>query len=375
PFIENIFKDWSNNLHVAEKIALLQNMERHPFVAGILLRDKSVKLPEAELSSLIERLSNGNQDAHKPLCEAVIASLNKELENPGIQQTLRNIVDRNAEFLEPVARVLAKVPGQDNAKLLVRGLGTTSVELTRELVKALQKSEYSPAPEDPEPYRLVILAFSRLPEKDRPLVIQLLHKWKQLRFSAEGNDLSAEITGWSRWYTQQFPKATTLPAVSVMTASSKWKIEELRDYLEKDPRGRKGDVTRGKAVFTKANCIKCHKFGSEGEGLGPDLTTLKSRFQRYDTLEAILDPSKVISDQYRGTVLVTVNGQTISGLAAFQGETITVLQSDGSKITLNKADVESQVASTVSPMPEKLLDDLPLEEIADLFSYLESDPK
>ena len=114
------------------------------------------------------------------------------------------------------------------------------------------------------------------------------------------------------------------------------------------------------------------KGASEGEGLGPDLTTLKSRFQRADTLEAILDPSKTISDQYRGTVIVTANGQTITGLAAPQGDSVTVLQTDGTKVTLKKADIESQVASTVSPMPEKLIDELTLQEIADLFAYLES---
>jgi putative heme-binding domain-containing protein len=89
----------------------------------------------------------------------------------------------------------------------------------------------------------------------------------------------------------------------------------------------------------------------------------------------MLDPSKVISDQYRGTVLVTQNGQTISGLAAPQGDNITVLQADGTKVNLKKNDIESQVASTVSPMPEKLLDELTLQEIADLFAYLESTPK
>src|SRR5205814_933438 len=123
-----------------------------------------------------------------------------------------------------------------------------------------------------------------------------------------------------------FPKEPPLPNVTAVLPTSKWKFEELLTYLEKDEQGKNGDVARGRAVFDKANCLKCHKFGSIGEGLGPDLTTLKSRFKRADVLESILYPSKVISDQYRGSVIVTKKGETITGLAAPQGDVITVLQ-------------------------------------------------
>ena len=92
-------------------------------------------------------------------------------------------------------------------------------------------------------------------------------------------------------------------------------------------------------------------------------------------LESVLFPSKVISDQYRSVVIVTKKGQTINGLAAPQGDTITVLQADGSKVTLQKNEIEQQFASLVSVMPEKLFDTLTQEEIADLFAFLESEPK
>ena len=74
-------------------------------------------------------------------------------------------------------------------------------------------------------------------------------------------------------------------------------------------------------------------------------------------------------------MVVTVNGQTITGLAAPQGDSVTILQTDGTKVTVKKSEIESQIASTVSPMPEKLIDELTLQEIADLFAYLESVPK
>jgi putative heme-binding domain-containing protein len=88
-------------------------------------------------------------------------------------------------------------------------------------------------------------------------------------------------------------------------------------------------------------------------------------------LESIIYPSKVISDQYRSTQIVTLDGQTYNGLAAPMGDTVTVLLQDGSKVTLKKGDIERQFASLVSVMPERLLDELTLEEIADLFALLE----
>ena len=91
-------------------------------------------------------------------------------------------------------------------------------------------------------------------------------------------------------------------------------------------------------------------------------------------LESIVYPSKVISDQYRSTLIETKKGQQVTGLAAVQGDVVTVLLSDGSKVSLKKDEIERQYASLISVMPEKLLDLLEKPEIADLFAYLESDP-
>jgi hypothetical protein len=51
-----------------------------------------------------------------------------------------------------------------------------------------------------------------------------------------------------------------------------------------------------------------------------------------------------------------------------------VLLSDGTKTTVRKDQVDQQFAALTSVMPEKLLDLLTKEEIADLFAFLESDP-
>src|SRR5436190_8505516 len=106
-------------------------------------------------------------------------------------------------------------------------------------------------------------------------------------------------------------------------------MQDLLAFLDKNP---KTYIANGRVLFEKAQCIKCHKYGKEGEGIGPDLTTLSKRFKRTDVLESIYYPSKVISDQYRSTLFITKKGQQVHGLAAVQGDQITVLLIDGNKI-------------------------------------------
>ena len=83
----------------------------------------------------------------------------------------------------------------------------------------------------------------------------------------------------------------------------------------------------------------------------------------------------MISDQYRSTTVTTVNGQQLTGLVATQGDMISVVLHDANKVALKRDEVESQVASLISVMPEGLLESLARGEIADLFAFLESEPK
>jgi putative heme-binding domain-containing protein len=148
-------------------------------------------------------------------------------------------------------------------------------------------------------------------------------------------------------------------------------FDDLLTFLDADG-VKRGDRERGRVVFEKADCLRCHRHGNVGGGLGPDLITLARRFTRRTMLEAIVYPSKDISDQYRAMVLVTNRGVTLVGQVSSRGDKLVVQQSDGRRITLRKKDVEDQYPSPVSPMPEGLLDGLSKNEIADLFAFLES---
>src|SRR2546425_9227693 len=73
----------------------------------------------------------------------------------------------------------------------------------------------------------------------------------------------------------------------------------------------------GKTAFAAAQCILCHRIGegrdAVGGVIGPDLTSIASRFPRRDIAESIINPSKIIDDKYRNTLFTTTDSGTILG--------------------------------------------------------------
>lgn len=154
-------------------------------------------------------------------------------------------------------------------------------------------------------------------------------------------------------------------------AQSKYAFDELVSYLEAHP----GNARRGLAVLNKARCLACHRFGMQGEATAPDLTTVAQRFRRPEIVESLVYPSKVIADQYRGKTFVLKNGRTITGMPlAEKDNAVTILLPNITKETLTKADIDEVLPAALSTMPEGLLNDCSLEEIADLFALLEAGP-
>ncbi len=152
-----------------------------------------------------------------------------------------------------------------------------------------------------------------------------------------------------------------------------WKMELLQPQLAKIDKGR--NFQRGKDAYFAGQCIKCHRFGNDGGTVGPDLTAVSSRFARRDILESIIEPSKVISDQYQNIVVNTLSGKKVIGRLMDENTDKLVLQPDPlspERVVIKKEDVETREPSKISPMPEHLVDVLTEEEILDLIAYLES---
>lgn len=150
-------------------------------------------------------------------------------------------------------------------------------------------------------------------------------------------------------------------------------FQEISEYLEYDIMTyEKGNPARGEKVFMRSKCVNCHVFGKIGKGGGPDLSTVVKRFRRKEILEAILYPSKVISDQYQAFNVDLKGGDTQSGMLAGENDdTLTLIDATGQRIEIKKSDIKERRPSTVSIMPEGLLDTMNLQDLVDLILFLE----
>jgi putative heme-binding domain-containing protein len=141
------------------------------------------------------------------------------------------------------------------------------------------------------------------------------------------------------------------------------------------------DFKNGQRSYAAARCIVCHRFNGDGGATGPDLTQTAGRFSLKDLSEAIVEPSKVISDQYKASVVSTKSGKVYTGRIVSETKDTLVLvidPEDSTKVVeLKKSDVEETVPSPVSLMPQDLLKQLNENEVLDLLAYLLSrgDPK
>ncbi len=153
-----------------------------------------------------------------------------------------------------------------------------------------------------------------------------------------------------------------------------WTVDELSPLLDRVGHGR--DFLSGKNAFNDAQCVLCHRFGNEGGSVGPELTGVFSKYSRRDILESLLEPSKVVSDQYQNFNIFKKDGDDVSGrIIDENAERIVVLPNmlaPETTVEVVLADIARREPSTVSPMPNGLLDNLTQEEILDLIAYMEA---
>ena len=151
--------------------------------------------------------------------------------------------------------------------------------------------------------------------------------------------------------------------------------QEIYEYQLFNPSRTPADVAAGRAIYEE-KCAVCHRFGAIGDDVGQDLTTLNSRFQKKDILESILWPSRTVSDRYESMIIETDRG-VIEGLLVREDSETLVVRTAGAEerlLEIPKARVKERRLSTISLMPEGLLDEFNQREIADLIAFLQAAP-
>lgn len=141
-------------------------------------------------------------------------------------------------------------------------------------------------------------------------------------------------------------------------------IEELKVALHKA-----GNVENGKKMFV-AHCAKCHKHGTEGTTIGPDLTGFGVH-PREELAIAILDPSRSVEGNFKLYRVTTADERTILGILGAQtGTTTEIIDAEAKKHAIAKSDIVSMKETDKSLMPEGFEKIMKPGELADLLEFL-----
>lgn len=142
---------------------------------------------------------------------------------------------------------------------------------------------------------------------------------------------------------------------------------------------KKASFENGRGLFHAIGCAACHRFAGLGGDIGPDITSIRTKFSADYVLESIIDPSSVISDQYGSFTVTLKNGEMQTGLVVEKDDTVDIYPAVNAAeaITVKKSEVAKIEQSPVSQMPPGLINGLNAEEVRDLIAYLMSggDPK
>lgn len=129
------------------------------------------------------------------------------------------------------------------------------------------------------------------------------------------------------------------------------------------------DATRGKAVFAK-HCASCHKIDNVGVQVGPDISDSRTQ-QPLQLLTNILDPNRVIDNNYFRYVALTDEDQVFEGLIAEETEeTIVIRGQNNTRTVLQRAKLQELKATGVSMMPDGLEAQIDPQAMADLIAYI-----
>ncbi len=150
-------------------------------------------------------------------------------------------------------------------------------------------------------------------------------------------------------------------------------MADFADALNGPSRGR--NYANGREAYLAAQCAQCHRLNNEGGAIGPDLSGAGAKYTRRDLLESLIEPSKIVSDQYQNMTVTKNDGEDVTGRILEDTDTklvLTINPLTGDKVELKKSDVKSRAPAKLSPMPEGLVNILTREEILDLLAYMEA---
>lgn len=134
-----------------------------------------------------------------------------------------------------------------------------------------------------------------------------------------------------------------------------------------------GDPVQGKILFEGTGaCLTCHRVGSTGSRVGPDLSSIGSQRRPAMLEKSILEPDAEILPQNRFYRVVTADGKTVMGrLLNRDTFTVQLLDSNERIRSFTIAGLREHGFVEKSPMPS-YANKLSRQQVADVVAYLET---
>lgn len=186
----------------------------------------------------------------------------------------------------------------------------------------------------------------------------------------EATDLSADMARQLEYVGGDEVKKLLGQVWGQVRKSSAEKLKQMESYkqLVADTKLPKPDETLGRAVYAKT-CQRCHMLYGVGQKIGPDLTGSNRANLDY-LLENLLDPSAVMANEYRQSILLTDSGQVITGIVRSETEKAVTIQTAEATVVVPKDEIERRTVSEQSMMPDDQLNQFSDHEKRSLIAYL-----
>lgn len=163
--------------------------------------------------------------------------------------------------------------------------------------------------------------------------------------------------------------ASLRTSLAARTDKSKLIETKLTEIRSESP-----DREVGMRVFSE-KCAQCHKLGSLGNVVGPQLEGIGNRgLERL--CEDILWPDRNVDEAFRVSLIRMEDGITYTGLITDRNDsTITLVDQTGKKIAIPVEEVEQEKRSELSLMPSNMEQNMTTAELASLLAFLQSAAK
>jgi putative heme-binding domain-containing protein len=134
-----------------------------------------------------------------------------------------------------------------------------------------------------------------------------------------------------------------------------------------------GDGARGKLIVesARAECLRCHRIGSSGSKMGPDLTDVGTRRDQAQIELALTVPNAEVQPVNRTIRVVTASGEKLSGRILNHDTFMLLMIDTNGQLRSFQKNALREWAVVDSPMPS-YRGKLTPQELADVISYLAS---